>query len=478
MGETLTADTSDIADDDGLSSVQYEYQWLADDAEIAGATSLTYALSAADEGKAIKVEVSFTDDAGNQETLTSVATDAVAAAPTPNSPATGAPTIIGTAQVGETLTADTSGIADEGGLSNVQYEYRWLADDSDISGATNATYTLLAADEGKVIKVRVSFTDDAGNQETLTSAATDAVAAASTPNSPATGDPTISGTAQVGETLTADTSDIADDDGLSNVQYEYQWLADDSEIAGATSLTYTLADADEGKAIKVQVSFTDDADNEESLTSAATDAVATAEPSEPPDKPKGLDATATHDSVTLTWDDPNDESITGYVILRRVRVNDQGGDFSVLVANTGSAATTYTDNDVAASTTYTYRIKAINGAGTSERSRWVHIDTPAPPVPDQPTGLEATATHDSVTLTWDDPGDDSITGYVILRRVRVNDTGGDFSVLIANTGSAATTYTDNEVAASTTYTYRIKAINEHGASERSRWVHIDTPAAP
>ena len=196
------------------------------------------------------------------------------------------------------------------------------------------------------------------------------------------------------------------------------------------------------------------------------------------DEPRGLEATATHDSVTLTWNDPQDESITGYVILRRVRVNDTGGDFSVLVANTGSAATTYTDNEVAASTTYTYRIKAINQQGTSERSRWVHIDTPAPPVPAQPTGLEATATHDQVVLTWDDHGDDSITGYVILRRVRVNDTGGDFSVLVANTESAATTYADNTVAASTTYTYRIKAINEHGTSERSRWSHIDTPAVP
>ena len=80
-------------------------------------------------------------------------------------------------------------------------------------------------------------------------------------------------------------------------------------------------------------------------------------------------------------------------------------------------------------------------------------------------------------LSWNDPGDDSITGYVILRRVRVNDQGGDFSVLVANTESAATTYTDNTVAASTTYTYRIKAINGHGTSERSRWVHVDTPAA-
>ena len=479
VGETLTANTSGIADADGLSNVQYEYQWLADDAAIAGAIGSTYTPVAADEGKTIKAEVSFTDDAGNDETLTSAATDAVEAATAANSPATGAPTISGTIQVGETLTADTSGIADADGLTNVTFSYEWLSSrDTEIGGATSFTYTLVASDEGKSIKVRVSFTDDAGNDETLTSGATAAVASAPNPNSPATGAPTISGTAQVGETLTANTSGVADEDGIGNVQYEYQWLADDSDISGATNATYTLAAAEEGKAIRVQVSFTDDAGNAETLTSAATDAVATAEPSEPPDKPKDLAATATHDSVTLTWKDPGDDSITGYVILRRVRVNDQGGDFSVLVADTGSAATTYTDNTVAASTTYTYRIKAINEHGVSERSRWVHIDTPAPPVPDQPTGLEATASHGQVVLTWDDPEDDSITGYVILRRVRVNDTGGDFSVLVANTESAATTYADNTVAASTTYTYRIKAINEHGTSERSRWYHISTPAAP
>ena len=85
-----------------------------------------------------------------------------------NSPATSAPTISGTAQVGQTLTADKSGIADADGLSNVQYEYQWLADDADISGAINTTYTPVTADEGKAIKVRVSFADNAGNEETLT----------------------------------------------------------------------------------------------------------------------------------------------------------------------------------------------------------------------------------------------------------------------------------------------------------------------
>ena len=405
-----------------------------------------------------------------------------------NSPATGAPTINGTAQVGETLTTNTSGIADADGLSNVQYEYQWLADDSDIAGATNATYTLVATDEGKVINVRVSFTDDADNEESLTSGAMDAVDAR--PNSPATGAPTINGMAQVGETLTAGTSGVADADGLSNVQYEYQWLADDSDIAGATNATYTLVAEDEGKAISVSISFTDDAGNEETLTSAATAAVAAvagAQSTEPPAKPRNLEATASHDSVTLTWDDPGDDSITGYVILRRIPGVDPQGQFNELVANTGTAATTYTDDTVSAETRYTYRIKAINGAGTSERSRWSHIDTPAAPEPeeeqaaeppDKPTGLEATATHDSVTLTWDDPGDDSITGYVILRRVRENDQGGDFDVLVADTGTAALTYTDDTVAAGLTYTYRIKAINEHGTSERSRWYHIDIPEAP
>ena len=199
VGEVLEVDTSGIADADGLANVTFSYQWLSSrDTEIGGATSSTYTLQASDESKAVKVQVSFTDDAGNDESLTSAATDAVSAAPTPNSPATGSPTISGTAQVGETLTANTSGIADADGLSNVQYEYQWLADGADISGATNATYTLLAEDEGNAIKVEVTFTDDSGNEETLTSAATDAVAAQPTPNTPATGAPTIDGTAQVG----------------------------------------------------------------------------------------------------------------------------------------------------------------------------------------------------------------------------------------------------------------------------------------
>ena len=94
-----------------------------------------------------------------------------------NNPATGAPAISGTAQVKQMLTADVSGIADADGLDDVSYTYQWLADNVNISGATGANYQLTGSEKGKAVTVRVSFTDDAGNQESLTSEATGAVAA-------------------------------------------------------------------------------------------------------------------------------------------------------------------------------------------------------------------------------------------------------------------------------------------------------------
>ena len=432
VGQTLTVDTSGIADGDGLSNVTYRYQWLAADAEIAGATGSSYTLAEADEGKAIRVKVSFTDDGENQESLTSEATETVgvseshdrphnlratvaegaitltwqdpdthpsrglyhilrhrpelgedeslvyveytpsadrtftdsavepgvlyvyavkavkdpfgflgpASAPVevrmppgeggeaPNSPATGQPTISGTVQVGERLTADTSAIADADGLDNASFAYQWLADDSDIAGATGSTYTLDPGDEGKRVKVRVTFTDDAGNAESLTSAATNEVEAR--PNSPATGQPTIGGTAQVGETLTADTSGIADADGLSNVAYRYQWLAADAEIAGATGSSYTLAEADEGKTIRVKVSFTDDSGNSESLTSVATadvEAPLTAEIRNVPESHNGQNAFTFRilfsEPVTVGYQGLKEDSfeISNGTITRARRVN-------------------------------------------------------------------------------------------------------------------------------------------------------------
>ena len=91
---------------------------------------------------------------------------------TPNSPATGRPTTSGFAQVGQTLTAVTSGIADSDGLTNVSYSYQWIRvatdlSETDISSATSSTYQVTSADMGNKVKVKVSFLDDIGNAEEL-----------------------------------------------------------------------------------------------------------------------------------------------------------------------------------------------------------------------------------------------------------------------------------------------------------------------
>ena len=188
-----------------------------------------------------------------------------------NTEDTGAPVIAGAPHVGGTLVVDTSGIADAEGLDGVSYTYRWQAGGADIAGATGYAYTLVEADEGKAISVTVSFTDDAGYEESLTGAPTEAVAAR--PNRPATGLPTITGMARVTRTLTADVSNIADADGITNASFAYQWRAGRADIADATSDAYTLTEAQQGKAVSVTVSFTDDRGHAEQLTSAATEAV-------------------------------------------------------------------------------------------------------------------------------------------------------------------------------------------------------------
>ena len=376
VGQTLTADTSGIADEDGLTNAVFSYQWVADDTAIQDATGSSYTLTEDDEGKTITVTVSFTDAEGNPETLTSAPTGEVEAKP--NTSATGVPTIDGTAQVGQTLTADTSGIDDEDGLTQVVFSYQWIRNDGnadeDIAGATGSSYTLTGDDEGKTIRVTVSFTDDAeGNPETLTSDPTGEVTAK--PNTQATGAPTIDGIARVGETLTADTSGIDDDDGLDTAVFSYQWLRRDAEIAGATGETYTLAAEDEGQTIKVTVSFTDDRGNEESLTTDPTGAVTAAETV--PGRPQDLEGEASAQGIALTWEAPAGSAVTHYVVYRGELVNgSMNGRPMVRYATIDAtdAAMQYTDANVEAGKQYRYRVAAVNSAGEGKKSNWINIE--------------------------------------------------------------------------------------------------------
>ncbi len=167
--QTLTADTSSIADADGLGA--FSYQWKCDGVSIAGATASTYTLGDGDVGRAITVTVSYTDAHGTAEALTSAATSAVVNV---NDAPIGLPVVTGAVIEGQTLTANMSGVSDADGLG--AFSYQWLRDGAaTISGATSVTYTLVEADVGAAISVRASYTDARGTSETVTSALTAAV---------------------------------------------------------------------------------------------------------------------------------------------------------------------------------------------------------------------------------------------------------------------------------------------------------------
>ena len=124
--------------------------------------------------------------------------------------------------MGETLSVDTSGISDADGIANSAPTYQWIAndgtDDTDIQDATGSTYILSAADEGKTVKVRVSFTDDEGNQETRTSAPTAAVAA-TVPGAPGSLSVSVNDTGKLDVSWGAPESN----GGSSVTGYRVQW---------------------------------------------------------------------------------------------------------------------------------------------------------------------------------------------------------------------------------------------------------------
>lgn len=133
---------------------------------------------AADESANITVKVSYTDGQNFSELITSTNTVAVDVFDNGVAPAT----ITGNAQVGQVLTANLGADPDGGPLTAVSYT--WLRTFGGLTtpvqtSATN-TYTLVAADQGATISVRVNYTDGQSFLDVTTSASTGAVAAAGT----------------------------------------------------------------------------------------------------------------------------------------------------------------------------------------------------------------------------------------------------------------------------------------------------------
>ena len=187
-----------------------------------------------------------------------------------------------------------------------------------------------------------------------------------------------------------------------------------------------------------------------------------------PTAPLGLVASAQSASqIELSWQPPSSDgnsTIVGYVVERSVN---SGTTWSVLVQDTGSNATTFSDTGLASGTTYSYRVSAINGEGTGIPSNTSSATTASSTqgVPSPPTGLAATPlSYSQINLSWTTPssnGGSSILGYEIERSANG---GATWSPVMPDTGSTATTFSDTGLGAGKTYLYRVSAINSMGTS--------------
>ncbi len=274
-GQILTV-TNTLADGDGLDSTKITYQWLKNGSVIGGATKATYTLVASDLDKTISVKASYTDFHKTKENVVSESVTIYGQrAPT------GKVLIPDSAEQNQTLTAVIKGsgnplddLADVNGLTGTDglgvISYQWLSNGTPISGQTQSTYTLTQADVGKNIRVTASYTDGLGKLESVQS---NIIASIANVEFPPTGSVKISGAAQEGNTLTADTSDIRDLDNIDSA-FSYQWFSGSVAIKNAINATYKLAQTEVGKAIKVEASYTDGDDNKETVTSVPIASVA------------------------------------------------------------------------------------------------------------------------------------------------------------------------------------------------------------
>ena len=265
-GEVVTA-SNNLADTDGIGPITYQWQSSTDLLNwTLISTGSSLALVEGLIGKFIRVKASYTDNLGNFESVTANGAQVLFA----NRPPTGSVTLSGIAKQGETLVV-TNTLADVDGLTPILYV--WKSSSDGINWTTIANGSSLNVGEslvGKIVQVFATYVDGKGTLESIGSSTSPIVLNV---NDVPTGTVLINGTIKRGETVTASNT-IGDPDGLGAISYKWQSspdLINWSDVSTGASLN--IADAQVGKYLRVNATYTDSRGTSESLISSASDKV-------------------------------------------------------------------------------------------------------------------------------------------------------------------------------------------------------------
>ena len=232
VGKTLTAKAGPWS-----PSATLKYQWKRDGKNISGATRSTYTLIGADAGRNISVTVT-----GSKANYASVAKTSkslkIKVGAFSKSPV---PSISGSTKVGSKLTAKTGTWSPK-----ASFGYQWYRGNAKIKGATKSTYTPVAADNGKFLKVSVTGKSQGYKDITKTSKTKKITTGTITPSSKLK----ISGNAQYGKTISASVK------LPSGTKSTYQWYKNGKKIKGATKKSYKLGAKDIGAKYQVRMTVT------------------------------------------------------------------------------------------------------------------------------------------------------------------------------------------------------------------------------
>ena len=285
-------------------------------------------------------------------------------------------------------------------------------------------------------------------------------------------------TAAAGDRLVALTWEVGTDNWPAISRYQYRqstdggtsWSPNWRDIAGSGASTTgtTLGSLTNGVAYTFQVrGVNGEGAGVESVLVSAT-------PRGRPDAPTGLTASASDGEVRLSWDDPGDPSITKY----QLRVNGSGASNEWEdMAGSGAYTTSHAVTGLTNGQTYTFYLRAVNEAGEGSYARFSAAPQGRPGAPGAPTGLAAELGDGEARLSWDDPGDGSITKY----QVQVSGSGASNAWEdVAGSGATTTSHTETGLTNGVGYRFYVRAVNEAGeGSSRSVYARLVwAPGAP